>query len=212
MRKWISLIAVLLFATAAAADPTVLVTAVEGKHGLDKGTGVPAALEAFMRLSKGDRVVLPAKGKLTLIYLATARQENWQGAGALLVGDGQSEAVAGKPRGEVRQLPAAIVRQINRTPTTAADGRVGMVRLREVRLDDVAFKLDKDYRKLKSDLPEGDLTPEVFLLAGLFEQGEYARIEQELQRIATEFPEQPAVEALKNNYLAAIAEVRKAKK
>ena len=58
----------------------------------------------------GDRIALPAKGRLTLIYLASARQENWQGAGSLVVGDGQSEAAGGKPQVEVRQLPAAIVR------------------------------------------------------------------------------------------------------
>lgn len=207
-KLWIC-IAALLVATAASAEPTVLVTAVEGKHSLDKGIGKAVGLEPFMRLSQGDRIALPAKGRLTLIYLASARQENWQGAGNLVVGDGQSEAAGGKPQVEVRQLPAAIVRQINRTPATTTEGRVGMVRLRALRSDAAIAKLDKDYQALKTQSPATDLTPEIFLLAGLFEQGEYARIESELQRIGAAYPGQSAAETLRKNYVAAIAEARK---
>lgn len=202
------LLAVLGAKAQADAGSTVLITALDGGVRLEKGLAGHAALEAFVRLNKGDRLALSANAKVVLVYLGSARQESWQGAGVLVVGEGLSELVSGKSQLEVRQLPAAIVRQINRTPVATADGRVGMVRLRALKSDSVIVALEREYQALKAQSAGDDLLPDVYLLAGLFEHGEYARIELELQRINQDFPNNASASSLKNHYQSAIAKLR----
>ncbi|MGE5385203.1 MAG: hypothetical protein ACM3SV_04860 [Betaproteobacteria bacterium] len=66
-------------------------------------------------------------------------------------------------------------------------------------------KLDKKYRQLRADTPANDLTPEIFLLAGLFDLKAYSRIETELQRISDAFPNDAVGTALRDTYQRAIA-------
>lgn len=260
----------LLFGNAALAADSVLVTAVDGQVGLE-GQGVgKTALEAFMRLNVGDRLNLPTGSRAVLVYVAGGRLESWRGSGALLVGQAESKAIAGKPELQIRQLPPEVAQQMNRTPTPNRGQRFGMVRLAEIdegrtmarasksipnetrmaEIDaaqlpsrqaerpaaapmpraaaprpteqrdgkvppsnlpspDRIENLESKYRQLRSQTPTDDLTPEIFLLAGFFELRAYERIEAELQRLSTTFPDNAVATALRDTYLRAVADAQK---
>lgn len=196
-----------LLASTASAD-TVLVTALQGNVSVEAKELGKATLEPFVRLREGDRLTLPADARLSLVYVTRARLENWQGAGVIVVGDAESRAAAGKPQLTAKALPPEAARQMNRTPTAAPDGRVGMMRMRGLPSNDAVARLESDYRQMRGQTADDDILPEVFLLAGLFDLRQYARIEEELKRIEAGFPGNPTARSLRELYAKALAEAR----
>lgn len=211
MRKTLLLLGGLLNAMSASAiADTVLVTAVQGTVSIEAiGTG-KATLEPFVRLQEGDRLSLPAGAQVNLVYVGKARLEAWQGSGTIVVGENESQATAGKPQVQVRTIPAEAARQMNRTPSTTPDGRVGMMRMRSIPAHDAVARLEEEYRKMRAQSASDDLLPEIALLAGLFDLRQYDRVDAELQRIAREHAANPSARALQELYAKALAGVRAA--
>ncbi|MBI2306970.1 MAG: hypothetical protein HYU78_06665 [Rhodocyclales bacterium] len=209
MRKTLLLLGGLLtgMGSSAIAD-TVLVTSVQGSVGIDAIGAGKTALEPFVRLQEGDRLSLPAGAQVNLVYVGKARLEAWQGAGTVVIGESESKAATGKPQVQVRSIPPEAARQMNRTPGTAPDGRVGMMRMRSIPSHDAVARLEEEYRKMRAQSAGDDILPDVLLLAGLFDLRQYDRVEAELKRIAREYPTNASAQALQDLYAKALAGVR----
>jgi hypothetical protein len=183
---------------------TVLVTSLQGSVAIEAAGMGKAALEPFVRLKEGDRLSLPANAQVKLVYVGKARLETWQGAGIIVIGENESKASSGKPQIQVRDIPPEAARQMNRTPSTGPDGRVGMMRMRGLPPHDAITRLDNDYKQMRGQTDSDDILPEVFLLAGLYDLRQYMRIEEELKRIAAAYPENATARSLQELYTKAI--------
>ena len=206
--KQLALLALFWSAAACAASDVVLVTAVAGNVQMEGAGAKKTRLESFVRLGEGDRLSLAAGSQVSLVYLAPGRQEQWQGSGNLAVGETESKVISGKPALSVRQLPAEVTRQMNRTPNTSGEGRTGMLRLRSIPPIDAVSKLERETAALRSDFPNGDLTPDIYLLAGLLDLREYDRIQSELKRLVDAHPQDTNVLALRDLYSRALTKAQ----
>jgi len=207
---WVILALALAGGVNALPGDTVLVTAVNGRVAIENVAGQKMALEPFVRLREGDRLTLPAAAAVSLVFVAKARQESWQGPGSLLVGDGEGKVVLGEPQLKVRNIPPEIARQMTRTPIASADGRVGMMRTRSIpQLDNQ--RLEREYREMRTQTTAADILPEIYLLAGLLELRQFDRLEEELKRIAAAYPQDANVPVLRQLYTKALADLREGK-
>lgn len=196
-----------LFASPAQAGTSAMVMNVSGDVVIDT-FGKTAKIEPFSRLLDGDRVRLGADGKLILVYAASGRQETWVGAGQIAAGEEQSTPVSGNPRVEARQLPRQVVQQMARTPQVDSTGKTGMVRMRAIVTPAALATLEQKYQEMRSQAAPEDRTPEVFLLAGLFEKGAHDRLEQELARMEKAYPGDDSIRSLARIYVKAISDAR----
>lgn len=182
-------------AVAHAQSVSALVLAVSGDVRLDAGSR--SGVEAFTRLFEGDKVRLGKDASLSLIYPRSGRQENWHGLGAIaVVAAGESQVLGGKPALEVRVLPAKLAQQIARTPSTDASGKAGMVRMRNLPGQESPEEIEKNYQRMRESMPANDLTPEIYLLAGLRDAGAVARLNEELGRLEQAYPGDPNAQKL----------------
>ena len=189
------------------AQQGAIITALQGQVTLEQEAPAPRLAAAFTRLRVGDRVQVGADGALQMVYFQSARQESWQGSVRLEIGDGESKATGGAAP-QVRQLPAMLVRQLVKTPTADASGRVGAVRMRSIVPPDAAAKLEENYEGLKRQTDAADRTPELYLLAGLYELKEYERIEGLLRRWTESAPGDAELAAMREHYTQAISDAR----
>ena len=165
---------------------------------------VPQAAVALARLRPGDKLRLDADAVVQLVYFQNARQESWRGSVRLEVGEEQSRALGSSTQPAVKQLPPMLVRQLVKTPTAEGTGKVGAVRLRSITPPDAAEKLDENYRQLRQQSDATDRTPELYLLAGLFELKNYARIEASLKQWQDASPKDTVLAAMAVHYRGAI--------
>lgn len=198
-----------LFASSVQAGAPAMVLNVAGDV-MVENFGKASKVQPFSRLLEGDRVKLPADGKLTVVYVGSGRQEDWSGAGAIVAGEEQSTPVAGPPALQAKQLPKAIVQQMARTPLADSTGKTGMVRVRAIGTPDSLESLDQKYQELRRQSAPDDRTPEVFLLAGLLERSAYDRLEQEVARIQKDYPGDASLQALARIYTKTLSDARQA--
>lgn len=203
---WLALTVLLAVSgLARAAGEAVLVTSVQGAITVEGIGSAKTALEPFVRLKEGDKLTLTAGSQANLLFVSGGRMETWRGAGMVQVGETESKATSGKPELQTRQIPAEVARQMNRTPSTTQEGRVGMLRMRAIPKLDAVNRLERDYADLRGKAAAGDITPEIFLLAGLYDLRQYARLEEELKRVSEAYPQDPSVAALRQLYTKATA-------
>lgn len=201
------LAAVLLAAVPALAQQGAIITALQGQVTFEQDTPVPRPAAAFARLRPGDKLQLAADGAVQVVYFQSARQESWRGPVRIEVGEGESKAYAGASP-TVRQLPAMLVRQLVKTPTADASGRVGAVRMRSIVPPDAAAKLEENYEGLRRQTDAGDRTPELYLLAGLYELKSYERIEGLLAKWMQASPGDAELVAMREHYTHAIRDAK----
>ena len=202
-RSWIS---ILLFTAAlpAFAQQGAIITALQGRVTVEQQAPVPQVAVALARVRPGDKLQLDADSVLQLVYFQNARQESWRGAGRIEVGEEESRALGSSMQPAVKQLPAMLVRQLVKTPTAEGAGKVGAVRLRSVTPPDAEQKLDQNYKQLRQQAESSDRTPELYLLAGLFELKQYGRIEASLKQWQDATPKDPVLAAMAEHYRGAI--------
>ena len=199
----------LLSSSALFAQQGAIITALQGVVTFEQDSPVPRPAAAFARLRPGDRLQLAADGAVQVVYFQTARQESWRGPARLEIGEGESKPAAGSSATpQVRQLPAMLVRQLVKTPTADASGRVGAVRLRSIVPPDAAAKLEENYEGLRKQTDAGDRTPELYLLAGLYELKDYDRIEALIARWMQASPNDAELAAMREHYSRAIRDAR----
>ncbi|HJW25684.1 MAG TPA: hypothetical protein VJ576_12365 [Rhodocyclaceae bacterium] len=215
MRKYLLLVGWAFFALAApvaeAAGTSTMVLSVAGDVVVEN-FGKASRLQPFSRLLDGDRVKLGSDGKLTVVYVGSGRQESWSGAGVIAAGEEQSTVVAGAPKGEAKQLPKQVAQQMARTPLADSTGKAGMVRMRALATPEAMAALEQKYQELRSQAAPDDRSPEVFLLAGLFEKSAYDRLEEELTRLEKAYPGDQSILALASIYGKAVSDARQAAK
>lgn len=196
----------LIASVALAAESGALITAVEGAATRASSTGVQP-LQAFTRLKEGDQVAMETGAKVKLVYLVNGRQEGWGGKGKLEIGPGESKS-SGLGAPQVTQLPAMLVAQIAKTPSVDSQGRAGMTRLRAIATPEALAKIDNTYRQLRAEADQGDLNPEMYLLAGLFEVRALDRVEQAIEDLRANRPNDSQAKLLVALYQRAVRNAR----
>ena len=186
------------------AQQGAIITVLQGSVTVEQGAPVPKPAVVFLKLQVGDRLQLPADAVLQLVYFQNGRQETWRQAGRFEIGEEESKAAGALSPASVKQLPPMLVRQLIKTPTADTGVKVGALRLRSVAPPDAMTKLETNYAELRSQADPTDRTPELYLLAGLFELKQYERIESALGEWQRAQPLDAAMTAIADHYRAAM--------
>lgn len=214
MRKYLLMAGWLLVALGAspvlAGTPAMVLNAA-GDVVVD-AVGKAGKVEPFSRLLEGDRVKLAGGSRLTLVYAGSGRQEIWSGPGVIAAGQEQSAIVSGQPDLQARQLPRQVALQMARTPQLDSTGKTGMVRMRAIGTPEALASLEQKYQDMRSQAAPEDRNPEIYFLAGLFEQGAHERLGQELSRLREAYPGDESIQVLAKLYARAIGNARQAAK
>jgi len=160
------------------------------------------ALKPFVRLKSGSEVQLGAKAKLQVLYLSNGRQENWIGPARFIVEDAESHALDGAPT-QAKILPKNVLAMLDKSSTTigALQNRQGMIRVRSLsslRTEEVLA----DYRRMRPQFAEDDITPELYLLGRLDEIKAYDAMSTALEGIRMRLPGNVEAGQLLENYTA----------
>ena len=174
------------------------------------GIGQQRNAVALTKLQDGEQVTLSKESQLRIVYFDGGRQETWSGNAQLSIGSAQSTKSAGAEP-EVKKISSILSKQLAMTPTGEATSRVGMVRLRTASEAKVK-EVEKNYAELRGEAPGDDSTPELYLLAALFQLGRYDQIESTLASLKSRQTESSEVDAIAERYAKAIAVARKATK
>lgn len=196
----------------ALATEIAMVTAVSGAVELQAaGAASAMPLEAFVKLREGDRLQLAEVARVQLVFFQGGREEVWQGAGKLLLGDAASSVTAGNLQQQSRLLPRVLVKQLARTPEPDGQVRAGMVRLRGMPAGGTLESVENNYAELRSKAEAEDRNPELYLLAGYFELREFDKLKQLLSRLDEQTPGNSEVAVLRSLYVRAINNAKMAK-
>lgn len=190
-----------------ASAQVAMLTQVSGEVTVAAKAGAPRAAVAFLKVNEGDTLKLAGSARVQMVYLASGRQEVWKGAGAVDVGsqDGKSATL----KADASQVPALILKQLQKTPAVGQPGKTGMVMLRSI--DNLAEldQLEKDYKEFRARTPADDTTPEVFYLTGLLDLQDYERATTFLDELKGRQPTQPALEPVVAHFSTLLAAAKK---
>lgn len=172
-----------------------------------EGSGPKRNALALTKLRTGERVLVKKDAQLRIVYFDGGRQETWGGEAQLAVGSTESTKSAG-PDPEIKKISAVLSKQLDSTPSGEATSRAGMVRLRKVTNTKLA-DVEKNYSSMSDATPGDDRTPELYLLAALFELGQYDRIESIVNDLKSRHPDSSDVAAIGDRYSRALDLARK---
>lgn len=165
---------------------------------------------ALTKLRSGERLLLKKDSHLRIVYMNSGRQETWKGEATLAIGSDASAKITGDDP-EVRKIPAALCKQLWKTPGGESNSRVGMARLRDISKPNLA-EVEKNYSAARAETTGDDRTPELYLLAALFDLGKYDRIETVLTDLKGRNPNSTEVGMITERYAKAINQARNAAK
>jgi hypothetical protein len=189
--------------TGVASGQVAMLTQVSGDIKVSGKEGVRPAVP-FLKVNEGDTLALVGSARVQLVYLTSGRQEVWKGAGPVVVGDqeGRSRSLSA----ETSQVPALILKQLQKTPAVGQHGKTGMVMLRG--LDDLEAldRLEQDYNDFRAKAAADDTTPEVFFLTGLLDLHDYERAQKVLADLTIKQTTQPAYKAVVEHFGRLLAE------
>jgi hypothetical protein len=134
-------------------------------------------VQAFMKVRQGDRFTVAAGAQLRVVYFQGGRQETWKGPAAFKAGTQQSDATSGQPA-EVATLPSMVPQKIAQVPDLIQIAKLGRSGGVAVRGSGKQPKLTAEqqaevtsakgtYRKMRSESPADDITPELYLYSVL---------------------------------------------
>lgn len=164
------------------------------------GTG-SQAVRPFMRVRQGDRLTLPAGASLRLIYTSSGRQETWQGPASLRAGPISSENLGGNAP-VVQALPASVPQKMARVPDLVTGARLGGIVVRgsgagrPARPSPEVEKARTVYKAMRAEASADDVTPELFLLSVLQENGMVDELQSVTQEMLKRQPDTPEVKEL----------------
>ena len=205
LRKLGLLVLVAWSMTGVASAQVAMLTQVTGDVKVAGGDGSRSAVP-FLKVNDGDTLTLAASARMQMVYLSSGRQEVWTGAGPVKVGTQQS---ASSLTPQASQVPALVLRQLEKTPAVGQHGKTGMVMLRS--LDDLgaADQLEKDYKDYRAKAAPEDTTPEVFYLTGLLDIGETQTASKVLEELKAKQASQPAYAPVVEHFSRLVAEATK---
>lgn len=172
----------------------------------------PNQLRVFMKIHRGDRIKLPAGAQLQILYLTPGRQETWKGPVTLTAGEGESQVGPGLKAAppEVKLLPTRVTRKIGGSelplpssslrhsggiPTMAGQPDDSPKTPGPARED--VREAQQTYAKLRRQTPAGDLTPELYYLSVLAENGKYPEMEKFMDTLQEKEPGNAAFKELR---------------
>jgi hypothetical protein len=172
----------------------------------------PGKVQVFMKILQGDCFKVEPKAMLQLVYFRSGRKETWKGPATLVVGEmqGQAEGKKGtQAQQEVEILPVGVSEGMRRIPALlrrAGLSRSGTMQVRglgesfqkskglsEEEQKEIAMA-KKNYRNLRTQTKEDDITPELYLLGIL---GAYDQFEEMVKVIKDALKIHPDNEGLK---------------
>lgn len=201
--KHLVAVAVMLFPLlATAADKEAgMITLAQGHASYASGHDKDKPVVAFMKLRTGDKLTLSKDAKLQLVYFENGRQETWTGTAKVVIGTNESQATDAANPPQVKKLPAIVLQQLSRAPGVVADltSRSGMILVRSLPMVELR-KLDENYTALRKEAAEEDVTPELYMLAGLHELKLYRDMKPVLEEMRRRQPNNPEVQAVYKHY------------
>jgi hypothetical protein len=189
----------------AASAQVAMLTQVSGDVRVSGSSGARPAVP-FLKVNDGDTLTLEANAKVQIVYLTGGRQEIWTGAGPVRVGARQSASGTLTP--QTSQVPALVLRQLEKTPAVGQHGKTGMVRLRDTDVLEALDTLEKDYTDYRAKAAADDVTPEVFYLTGLIDLQDYSRAAKVIQDLEAKSRTQPAYAPVVEHFVRLLAEAR----
>ncbi len=149
-----------------------VVTLVSGPVRVRADNQAERVLKPFGRVRMDDQIVVPSASKLKIIYLENGRAELWSGAAQFRAGNSASDAQAGSP--EVTNSAVAVRQVLARAPDFSRMSALGgsTIRGRQApqRQENITLaEIRETYIKLRKELPDTDLTPELFLMSATAE-------------------------------------------
>ena len=190
-----------------ASAQVAMLTQVSGNVTVSPKGGAARPAVPFLKVNEGETLALAAGSRVQLVYLASGRQEIWKGAGPVDLGsqEGRSNSL----KAETSQVPALILKQLQKTPAVGQPGKTGMVMLRS--LDNLAEldQLEKDYKDFRAKTAADDTTPEVFYLTGLLDLQDYERANTFLEELKARQRTLPALEPVVAHFSTLLAAAKK---
>ena len=132
--------------------------------------------QAYMKMRQGDRFTLAAGAQVKVVYFQNGRQETWRGPAAFRSGVEYGEPIAGAVY-EVAHLPLGVPQKIQRIPELLQMAKLGGIQVRgttpkqraslEQQADVAAARTT--YAQLRQQVPQDDITPELYLFTVLQE-------------------------------------------
>lgn len=185
----------------AAEKESGMVTQVSGTATYNSGADKDKPVVSFMKVRSGDKLTLDKNAKLQVVYFETGRQETWTGAAKVVIGANESQAAAGANPPQVKKLPAIVLQQLSRAPGVVSDlkSRSGMILVRSLPMVELR-KLDENYATLRKEAAEDDVTPELYMLAGLHELKLFRDMKPVLEDMRRRQPNNPEVQAIHKHY------------
>ncbi len=178
-----------------------MITQAQGSATYTTGQDKDKPVVAFMKLRVGDKLTLSKDAKLQLVYFENGRQETWTGAAKVVIGTSESQASDAANPPQVKKLPAIVLQQLSRAPGVVSDlkSRSGMILVRSLPMVELR-KLDENYTALRKEAAEDDVTPELYMLAGLHELKLYRDMKPVLEEMRRRQPNNPEVLAVHKHY------------
>jgi hypothetical protein len=131
-------------------------------------------VQAFMKMRLGDRFTVAAGAQVQAVYFQNGRQETWRGPAGFKSGTEHSESVVGTVYA-VANLPAVVAQKIQRIPELIQMAKLGGIQVRgptpkqraslEQQAEIAAARTT--YDRLRQQLPQDDITPELYLFTVL---------------------------------------------
>jgi hypothetical protein len=206
MLRRTAIFAVLAWLLASAASAQVaMLTQVSGDVRVSGSSGARPAVP-FLNVNDGDTLMLAADAKVQMVYLTGGRQEIWTGAGPVQVG--AREGGSGTLTPQASQVPALVLRQLEKTPAVGQHGKTGMVTLRNTDVLEALDTLEKDYSDYRAQAAADDVTPEVFYLTGLIDLQDYARAAKVIQDLEAKSRTLASYAAVVEHFGRLLAEAR----
>ena len=174
----------------------------------------PEKAQAFMKIFQGDYFQVEAKAMIQLVYFLNGRKETWKGPAAFIVGEAQSRAKSEKgmqAQPEVKMLPSGVLDGVRRVPVLlrrAGLSRSGIMQVRgpgesspkskvssEEERAEIAMAKE-NYRTLRNQSKEEDITPELYLLGILANYDQFEEMEKVIKDTLKKLPNNEVLKKL----------------
>ncbi len=178
----------------------VLLTMVKGPDCQLKTDHAVSPLMPFMKVHAGDRLALGAGCTAQLLYTGTGRQETWNGAVTLTIGEQQSQS-NGAADPVVKTLPTAALKRLAKAPGVLTDirSRTGMVMVRSGGLLDKLRETEALYEEMRCAAMPDDITPELYLISALYELKLFRDVEEIVAEIVARQPDNSEAKSILEN-------------
>ncbi|MBV8031553.1 MAG: hypothetical protein JO035_08600 [Betaproteobacteria bacterium] len=177
-----------------------LVNLVNGDVSYTPQSGAPARVKAFMKVREGDRFELPTGTQVRIVYFDGARQENWTGPSGFRAGKAESNPLHGRPA-DVAKLPGNVPARISRVPELMQNAKLGGVQVRGAQSarpvqPEALQEARTTYQTLRAQLPNDDITPELYLFSALNDYQLYEEMVPVVNEMMRKQPENEDVKSL----------------